>query len=397
MFRAISTHEQIDPSFLEAVYTFGDQEDPKDLCLMNFSSQHTLTAPEDRLIAIPQMGRSGREIRVSYLLRSVEAKKNRDWPWQIRQAAVYHSFDIETGKSFWFTIKGNNQLSSRIMQASSLLDLPSSTGSPNGDSIPYFKASLATHLICISWCDENWRKCINDLEDGIRKRLEEARKAPIDDDLDEKTNKLVTYPRSLRQSRRNTMPSRNNTINIRNNTSLTRPSTGIRKQSTWGLLQAASRSLMNPTSLIPKAANVDMEMGTLQPPTGTLQGADDDSGSREPLIDTREILNKFRFSDLQTLHTYGDRVQRSILTLKLNISVLRDLDSFYRGLLNSDITTFRTIKDACKDDLAYFLDEVKSISRSLETRQTQLECLATMLTEGIALVSFPRSLRLTWA
>lgn len=91
MFKTIATHQQVGTSFLDAVYAFGDQEEPKDLCLMNFSSTHTLKTPQDKLVAIPELGRSGREFQVSYLLRSVEAKKDRDWPWQIRQAAVYHS------------------------------------------------------------------------------------------------------------------------------------------------------------------------------------------------------------------------------------------------------------------------------------------------------------------
>jgi len=385
IFKTLSTHQQIDSSFLEAVYAFGDQEDPKDLCLMNFSSGHTLTAPQDKLVAIPELDRSGREIRVSYLLRSVEKKKNKEWPWQIRQAAVYHSFDTESGKSFWFTIKGNSQLSSRIMQVSSAdLDLPSSQPPrAREDPIPYFRASLATHLIYISWCDENWRNCINDLENGIRKLLDSARKAPIDDDLpSDNPSKLVTYPRSLRQSRSNTMQSRNNT-------GLSRPEAGIRKQSTWGILNGASLSLMGTNNALPNAANADLEMAAQQPPIGALQGIDLNNGSNEALIDKREVLNRFRFGDIQTLHTYGDRIQRSILTLKLNISVLRDLGSFYQNLFALDIATFRNIKDACKDDLADFLDEVKSITRSLETRQTQLECLATLLTEGITLVSFP--------
>ncbi|KAK0712016.1 hypothetical protein B0H67DRAFT_542053 [Lasiosphaeris hirsuta] len=350
MFKTIATNHQVDASFLDAVSTFGDQEEPKDLCLMNISSTHTLKTPQDKLVAIPELGRSGREIQVSYLLRSVETKENRDWPWQIRQAAVHHSFDVETGRSFWFTIKGNDLFSTRIKQSSSHLDIPSSASlDERENSVTYFRASLATHLVYLSWCDESWRQYINQVESGTRGILDSARKSPIDDDLKEKTGKLATYPESLRQSRSSTMRPRS-----RSNTD-------------------------------PFGPNVDVEMAIpKQSMTGGPQVLEN-SSSTEELIDTREVLDKFRFRDVQTLHTFSDRIRRAILTLKLNISVLHELHKFYESLGTSDIAAFQNIKAACKDDLTDFLAEVQSISKNLGTWQSQLECLASMLTEGITL------------
>ncbi|KAK5655746.1 hypothetical protein OQA88_5283 [Cercophora sp. LCS_1] len=372
VFTAISTYQQIEPSFLDAVFTFGEQEEPKDLCLMSFSSGHTLSAPKDKLIQIPGLGRSGRGIHVSYLLRSIEAKGKRDWPWQIRQAAVYHSFDTETGKTFWLTIKGNDRLSSRIRQSSSYLELPPSA-SQSDDPVTYFKASLATHLIYISWCDENWRQCINELEADIQKILDSARNAPIDDDIPDKAIKLATYPRYQRRD------SRRNTLNSRAGTGLTEPGPLVRKQSTFETIRSASLALVSQTKLFSKQKPDDVEMANCTAP------GIDENPSVEALVDTRVILDKFRFSHVQTLHTFSDRIRRYILTVKLNVSVLGELSSFYHNLLVSDTATFKPVRDGCKHDLVDFLAEVKAIATSLETRLAQLECLAAMLAEGIVL------------
>ncbi|KAK3347004.1 hypothetical protein B0T25DRAFT_292699 [Lasiosphaeria hispida] len=200
----------------------------------------------------------------------------------------------------------------------------------------------------------------------------------------------------MRQSRSRTMrpSSRTNTgrrLNgqSRNNTGLVGPGAGIgSRKSTWEVIKDAQRSVMSPInfgSFRKGMIQVDIEMAVPEQLTTDSPQVIENSSSTKALIDTREVLDKFRFSDVQTLHTFSDRIRRAILTLKLNISVLHELYGFYDNLLISDITNFQSIKAACKDDLADFLAEVQCISRNLGTRQSQLECLASMLTEGITL------------
>jgi hypothetical protein len=377
MLSTLFTYHQVDFSYLENLYTFGDQEDPKDVCLAGFAASKSLAKPSMGLIALPKLGRSGREIRVSYLLRSVESK-NRDWKWQVRQAAVYHSFDTETGRSFWFTIKGNGEFARRTMDTAEHLCLPATSAETTVGA--YFEASLCTHLVYISWCDENWREFINDVENGVRQILDHARKSPVDDDLDDEATPLPAYPKPLRElkSRRGTMSSKAQT---RNNTgSLTGGE--VRRKTTWevvtGARKAFARSLSGRTQRLP----TDLEKA----PNPSGPGLVEEASSPEPLIDVREVLDKFRFRDMQTICTFSDRVQRAILTLKLNISALGDLRDFYSKLLTSDIESFRPIRSACEDSLANFIDEVRSVSRSLETRRQQLECLSSLLAEGATLV-----------
>ncbi|KAM7187642.1 hypothetical protein V8F33_011109 [Rhypophila sp. PSN 637] len=408
LLKSLFTYHQVEPSFLDAIQTFGDQDDPKDLSLMNFNSSDTLTVRNDKLIAIPKLNRSGREINMSYLLRAPEAKKNKDWKWQIRQAAVYHSFDTETGKSFWCTIKGNDEFNKRIKRSSPYLELPSPNSTANKTEVAdYFAASLATHMVYFAWCDESWRDFINDIEDGIRRPLEMARSAPIDDDLEDTGSKLKTYPRSLRDTRRNSTMRSNKTpggtaqgskANSKRNTGLSaRPGT-LRKRTTMELIEGAHRALlryMTGSSIKPKVSDPEKDAAgaPAASATGGLFVVDDNASSRSSeegrLIDTREVLNKFRFSDVQTLYTFSDRIRRAILTLTLNISVLGEMHEYFtQRLLNSDLESFRRIREGCRDNgdaIGEFLREVKSLCKRLETRRTQLECLGVLLAEGNSL------------
>ncbi|KAK3367593.1 hypothetical protein B0H63DRAFT_489466 [Podospora didyma] len=390
MLKTVFTYHQVEPSFLDAVHTFGDQADPKDLCLMSFRSHDTLTTPKNRLAAIPKLDRSGREIDVSYLLRAPEIKKDNDWPWQIRQAAVYNSFDVITKRSFWCTIKGNDEFNRRIKQSSPYLDIPSDPTDKTRAS-SYFNASLATHMVYLSWCDENWRQYINDIEDNIQGILKLARKAPIDDDLEDKGSILAAYPKSLRETKTRNSTMRSNKENAskaqsKTNTGLSaRPS--MRKQSTLEVIAGAQKSLMGYLHLggaKQKIGDLEKNQGGPAASTMFVENADENSSS-EDLVDKRRVLNEFRFSDVQILYTFSDRIRRAILTLTLNISVLQEMHAYYNRLLTVDIESFRHIKEGSKENLAEFLYEIQSLSKRLETRRTQLECLGTLLTEGNAL------------
>ena len=67
---------------------------------------------------IPELVRSGRNIRICDSLKSVKHIENSDnkldLPWLVRQTALYHSFDIDTGKASWMAIKGIQLIKDRI-------------------------------------------------------------------------------------------------------------------------------------------------------------------------------------------------------------------------------------------------------------------------------------------
>ncbi|KAK1833930.1 hypothetical protein QBC39DRAFT_344729 [Podospora conica] len=392
MFTTLCTYQQVDASFLNDVQAFGEQDEPKDLCLASVGATHSLHLPGRSLVELPELGRSGRELHIRYLLRSVEAKEDRKWPWQIRQTAVYHSFDVETGRTFWLTLKGNDEFRDRIQKASGSLDFSSTT---DDDPAFYFRASLSTHLVYLAWCDENWRQCINDLEACTHEIRDNARTTPIDEGLKESPNKLMHYPKSLRptrgnstysKSKPNTRPPSNRISKINTGLSGPQAGNGLRKQSTLEVIRGAHQSLAGLAgrrlSPIWRRSTVkDVEKGSL---SQTAPPASSDS-SVVALVDPRFVLDKFRFSDIQTLHTFSDRIRRYMLTIELDMSVLDQLHAFYDDLLRGDADNFKTIRLACKHDLISFLAEVKFISRSLAARKKQLECLAAILAQGITL------------
>ncbi|KUI68103.1 hypothetical protein VM1G_03663 [Cytospora mali] len=128
---------------------------------------------EEEILWLPQRGLSGRELHVSYLLRSVarEDSNQKVSNWSILPTAVYHSFDLRTGRSFWLTTKYDDLFSRR---ATGMRDstMDREKGPTRNGKIPAcLRAALATHLVYLAWSGENWREFTNDHELLIRKSL----------------------------------------------------------------------------------------------------------------------------------------------------------------------------------------------------------------------------------
>ena len=92
-----------------------------------------------------------------YNLKSVEPSEYQpDMPWSIRQTAVYHSLDLETGRAFWVIVKGDELIKERIQDSleqariSRQVEGLYSTGNA-------FATSLTTHMVICDWCNEYWR------------------------------------------------------------------------------------------------------------------------------------------------------------------------------------------------------------------------------------------------
>src|SRR5688572_3951480 len=82
MFVCALTHHQVMPAFLDFIFPFGLQEYLQDFYFSGFREDTRLLSTG---LIIPNLGRSGREIRLCYSLKSVEASNgNTSWPWSIR-------------------------------------------------------------------------------------------------------------------------------------------------------------------------------------------------------------------------------------------------------------------------------------------------------------------------
>ncbi|KAI4647488.1 uncharacterized protein J4E78_008802 [Alternaria triticimaculans] len=136
------------------VFPFGLKEEAQDFHFSGLKAEYRL-ASYDRACVLPDLGRSGRDLRFSYNLRSVEPTPPRSKePWSIRQCAVYHTFDVENGKMLWIIVKANKEIQKRVTEVS---DESTQSGNPLKRRSNAFAAALQTHLLLCNWSGENWR------------------------------------------------------------------------------------------------------------------------------------------------------------------------------------------------------------------------------------------------
>ncbi|KAK3372080.1 hypothetical protein B0H63DRAFT_483814 [Podospora didyma] len=348
MLKLILTFHQVDPLFLDYIFTFGDQDEPLDAGLSHFQRQDALTVPK-RLPFIAELGRSGREIRHSFLLRSVERVPTAtSWPWSIRQLAAYHSFDVVNGRTVWITVKGNDVMQQRIIDDTS--DLPVLRAAFERDVPASFEASLGTHLIYFQWCEENWRWFVRDMEDFIRDILGKAKTVPVD-----------------RQPHFRNTPRRAGTglsSSKKSNTAFQSYPDLLPERR--GMFSSFRRRLRRPRQ---------------QPQDFELPSTDQRNFAplQEGLVDSL-ILDMFNYRDLQKLNIMGERLEEGILVINLNLGVLQDICDYYQRITQSE--DIGDVKEQFAKPTSLFLVEIKHIMRSLETRNTQLLSLLKRLHEG---------------
>ncbi|ORY57866.1 uncharacterized protein BCR38DRAFT_448876 [Pseudomassariella vexata] len=159
----ILTFHQVMPVYLDFMLVFGLQEEPDDLRFASFREQKSFAAnslaPE-----IPSLGRSGHQYQLCYNLKSISQLDGGDFS-AIRQAAIYHQFDVKSGNAVWIVTKGRLDLQQRFKE------LTGKDGRQEDKSfetpIECFRSSLAAHLMFCFWSTENWRFYIKQLEQDL--------------------------------------------------------------------------------------------------------------------------------------------------------------------------------------------------------------------------------------
>lgn len=361
---------QISPCFLHYVYSFGSTDDALDYSMTGFQWEDSLGAAEDELLEIPKLGRSGREIRVSYLLRSVERSGggvNADpSSWTIRQMAVYHSFDLATGRAFWLNIKGNNLMRETIHEASE--ELPELRASSLEDLAGAFKGTLAIHLLLLEWCDGNWRHCINDTEEALKKIINKAKTADLDKD---ETGEIIDlYERAM-------------TIQINESQAIGDDQAIPNKDTVLGSMRKGFGNM------VAKLRVPQPTTSPLPPPNRADPAAVPQLGGnpkRRHQKESFKALEMFSFSELQELHHMGERLKEMRLVIQLDIQTLRDIRESYETLAERDELELEPeIKQKCKRQVIEFARKVDRITKNLEVRLTQLDTMISWLNDGKAL------------
>ncbi|CRG92665.1 hypothetical protein PISL3812_09729 [Talaromyces islandicus] len=348
---------QVSPSFLELVFSFGKETQPDDFHYTSFRQENFLDEADADAFAIRQLGRSGREIRHCYNLWSAERSSFGGKQWPLRNTAVYHSFDVESGKALWINIKANEVIKSRITNATATRSELSADKMSNKSSC--FAATLKTHMIHFEWCRENWRPYLSTLEQRLEKILTRVFNAPVEL-LEAAPPEFIEQVSDISQKG----PSRHSTFGQGR---LSRQTTGQ-----WRI----------PESILPA---VSENSDTNTQPTITRKTH---NAAQLPSISGRHgqftFLEPFPIEQLQELSRIGSTLQVVGLVIKLNTHVLADIVDYYQCLL-TDTRFPASIKNSYSAAISDFIQQSKDIIRDLEREYHRVNTLMQRLNNGKAM------------
>lgn len=339
---SLLTYHQVMPAYLDFIFPFGEQLYPQDFYFSGFRHENRLSQA-DRGLSVPELGRSGRGLQMCYSLKSVEPSKG-EWPWSTRQTAVYHSFDIETGRTTWIMVKGNRLMKSRIMAATPPDHSP---GLKSFQSVSgAFAASLQAHLILCDWAGENWRWYINFLEEVFQGKTRHALLVTVD-----------RAPSPVPEG-----PTRSKTAPLEKRPSMTR---FARVSSFQKVRRVFSLNTSKDSSMIPNKAPAPPVLSEKYP------GPSDQS--------------PFSFTDLQGIQSLEEKTNDTLLVLEMNANVLSDLQQEYRSIARSEDWPDE-LKLKCKGDISRFERRVSSVINDLKMQRSRLETLLRLLGQRKSLV-----------
>jgi hypothetical protein len=373
MLVAALTHHQVMISFLDFIFPFGMQEYLEDFYFSGLRAETRLSGPTAGLV-IPELGRSGRDIRLCYNLKSVERSSDKHWPWSIRQTAVYHSFDVENGKAFWIMVKGSKLMKERI-QASTAKDAVGSLDLKRfGSNCEAFASSLATHLVLADWCDEEWRWYLNYLEERLHAATRRATAIII-----EREPSIYESP-VHHHARANTAPSMANRVATAAKRTFSRKHK--KSNSDPGL----------PLANIPIQAPFPMTTGPPAPPGGGPPPPPMLPPGMPGSVPTeknqpQEEEQDFTLKNLQLVQHLEEKANEVSPVLAANIDILVELSEHYKSVLSSDDCP-NELKSGCQTYFGHFEKRIKSITIDLERQKSRTQILLGLLSNRKNLVSY---------
>ena len=362
MLTYIFTYHEVMPAFLDFLFPFGRQEDARDFHFTGFRHE-THLGPTHKGFNISELGRSGQNLRMCYSLKSVEASAGQPhWPWSIRQTALYHSLDVETGKATWILIKGNKLMKRRIESSTASSRFRESNDF--GTQAKAFAAALATHLIICDWCGDDWRWYINFLEE----------------ELQQKTQRTLAVKEESPASPTLQQPSQAPTWSTRSSSFPHK--TPFRSLSILKKVPSMAPSEKDPISPgFPDLAGPPGPPGPPPPPPGmpgmmsAMYGPSDFSS--DP--------NDFSFSDLQRVQFIEDKANEVHLVLESNLNVLAELNHHYQTVILSENCP-DNVRRECAGDIGQFEHRLASIANDLKMQQSRTKTLLRLLADRKNLV-----------
>ncbi|KAI2464094.1 hypothetical protein F4781DRAFT_439936 [Annulohypoxylon bovei var. microspora] len=358
-FNYLLSYHQVMPPFLDLIFTCGRQEKLKDFHYTAFRHENYLHGGDLRLqdmSKVTPLGRSGRQIQHCYNLHSAE-RSRWGWGWSIRQTVVFHSFDVETGKSVWIFVKGNDTIEKRIMQATNSTRSTDMTAGSHQTVVGSFSSSLTVHAHIMEWCGEQWRWYINEMEDRLRNKVKNTILADIDHLAGPAMVPALNKPRTL-------IPPRS-------------PQRTISKSS-----YTSPEKLWNSFSWPSVTSKTEEKVSTIgEVDTSRTINTDNTVEELQEIYDSGDGANlehMFSFEKLQDLHKTGEYMQEALMVLKQNRSIIKEIREHYTNLMENDKLPLE-IRNSCRLDMSRFSQRAISIEKDLEVQESRLETLNVLL------------------
>jgi hypothetical protein len=166
----ILTFHQVMPAYLEFIQVFGQQADQPDPRFSSFRDQTNIGQSSQHL-AVPPLGRSGRQFQLCYNLKNIGLKREDPKDilkneWSIRQVAVHHQFDVVEGTTLWILTKGDLDLHQRFKE---LTGKDARTEDKSFGTVEEsFRSSLSAHLLWCYWSLDDWGAYLKWIEAAVR-------------------------------------------------------------------------------------------------------------------------------------------------------------------------------------------------------------------------------------
>ena len=365
------TYLQVIPEFLNLLFPLGDRQLAQDFYSDGFY-QRIAPCSDILNLQVPERGWSGRDFKICYSLKSVEPSDSQpDWPWSIRHCAVHHTFDITNVRSTWVVVKGNQLIEERITSATSVRGPPEFSSYGTLDRT--FAAALATHLIVSDWSAENWRWYINFLEDRFRELTQGA--ISIDADVPTNPTEEDLYALLPRANKQTTIQSHKSRVS---SPKLFRAST----QKT-----NASLALAELQSSPPHRFHVNPRSGKKQPlPPGKSITTTRTSNKPSFQYDTYG-QRQFKFRHLQDVQDLEESANETVLVLRLNLNICRQIAAFYQSLFEHGELHRNAIEQKCQGDLLLFERRTQGIENQMNAQILRVEALLRLMANRKTLVS----------
>ncbi|KAK8139417.1 hypothetical protein PG984_002797 [Apiospora sp. TS-2023a] len=346
MFQFLCSYHQVSHGFMDLISSFGRHNGGWNVfhhmhILHQLSSSTTFSN-----LAVPEIGRSGKEFRVAYKLFAMEQQEEEyDNKWVMRQTATYHTLDLAEWRAFWITVKANNLIQERAYDVNNEhCTIPTYT--PAAEAL---SRSLAIHQINFDWCTDGWgchiSKIVNEVEDILRP--------------------LMATP----------IPPEQGSLD---------PTPFLAQSLSWSHEKGDGRldekGLPENDDGSDEARFPNELVRTGRSPTTRFYR------ERQAQIDNTlnrlDVLNKFSLRDVRQLDSYCNKLREAKTAILANVSMTGEISEIYEDLLKSKIFSPSAEDQDCVEAIRQFQGSLKSIAHNLRSDCLRIDNILERISDG---------------